>query len=151
MAKQWGTPIWNFFHCLAEHVNGDFYKHNKGTFKQFISLICNNLPCNECTKHATQYIKFNMTDNKIIDKERFKMFFFDFHNDVNRRKGKPIFTDYDKYKSMNLIDAYNTFKHEYTRNTNLNRGFCDRLQRNNLIISLQKFLSNNWQNFKWNA
>jgi len=151
MAKTWGTPTWYFFHSLAEHINEDFYKHNKDTIKDYIIKICTNLPCYECTKHAKQYIRYNLNSNSIGDKEKLKTFFFKFHNAVNKRIQKPEFTDFDKYKRANLIQVYNQFKHVFTRNSSLEKGFCDSLNRRNIIHSLDIFFKHNKANFKWYA
>lgn len=149
MSKTWGTPTWKFFHSLAEHVDAEFYKHNRTIFKQFITGICSVLPCMECSKHSIKYIKYNLTDGKISTKEDLKRFFLNFHNDVNKRKGKPIFTDIEIYKRSSLYDSYMNFKREYTSNKISSRGFCDTLQRRNIIISFEKFLNSNKASFKW--
>ena len=149
MSKQWGTPTWYFFHTLAEHVDADFYKHNRTKFRQYITMICNCLPCPECSEHAKQYIKYNMIESKIMEKEDFKMFLLNFHNNVNMRKNQPQFTNINQYRSFKLIDKYNDFKRIYLRNSGLNRSFCDSLQRRNIIKTLEEFLKSNLTYFRW--
>jgi hypothetical protein len=149
MSKSWGTPTWIFFHTLAEHINPDFYIHNRDTIKKFIVSICNNLPCPECTKHAVQYNKFRLTDTNVENKEKLKLYFYKFHNAVNMRKNKPIFSDLNHYKTSKLGPAYSKFKHAYLQNNVLSRAFCDSLQRRSIINNLESFLLANKSNFTW--
>jgi hypothetical protein len=149
MSKSWGTPTWIFFHTLAEHINPEFYIHNRDIIKSFINSICNNLPCPECTKHAIQYNKFNLTNTNIENKEKLKMFFFNFHNTVNVRKNKPLFKDLHYYRNNKLSIAYLNFKRAYLRNNVLSRAFCDSLQRRSIIKNLDSFFLSNKSNFTW--
>lgn len=149
MSKSWGTPTWIFFHTFAEHIDPTFYKHNRDTIKKFIISICNNLPCPDCTKHAIQYNRFNLTITNIENKEKLKQYFFNFHNAVNVRKGYSIFKNYNIYKSSKLRTSYINFKRAYLRNNALSRAFCDSLQRKNIINNLESFLLANQSNFTW--
>lgn len=149
MSKTWGTPTWIFFHTFAEHINPEFYIHNRDKIKSFILSICNNLPCPECTKHATQYNKFNLTNTNIENKEKLKQYFFNFHNSVNKRKHKPNFTNYNQYKNYKLDAAYVNFKNAYLRNNVLSRSFCATLHRRNIINNLERFLIANKNHFMW--
>lgn len=149
MAKYWGTPTWIFFHTLAEHIDPVFYQHNRDVIKTFIVNICNNLPCGECTTHASSYIKYNLTANNISTKENLKQFFFKFHNEVNRRTNKPLFTNYDTYKTYTLNTAFVNFRNAMTRNNTLNRGFSDSMHRRNVVNSIEVFLIRHKDKFTW--
>jgi hypothetical protein len=87
---KWGEPFWNFFHLLAEKVKEDeFPKIREGLLKMIYS-ICTNLPCPDCTMHATIYLN-SINFNNIKTKEQFKDMLFHFHNAVNMRKGYKLF------------------------------------------------------------
>jgi hypothetical protein len=149
MSKSWGTPTWIFFHTFAEHIDPEFYIHNRDKIKNLIISICNNLPCPDCTKHAVQYNKFRLTDTNVENKEKFKLYFYKFHNSVNIRKNKPIFSDLNHYKTSRLGPAYLNFKRAYLQNNVLSRAFCDTLQRRNVINHIELFLIANKSRFTW--
>lgn len=109
MSESWGKPTWIFFHTMCEKIKED----NNSIFEELISYIvtiCNSLPCPLCTKHAIDYMKKNKT-NKIKTKEELRKYLFNFHNEVNKMKNKPIFeySTLEKYKSESTILVYNTF------------------------------------------
>ena len=62
----------------------------------FVS-ICSNLPCPECAEHAKQELK-HLDKSKITNKKDLCMFFIHFHNKVNIRNKKKIFT-FDEFLS----------------------------------------------------
>ena len=91
MSRLWATPTWYFFHTFAEKVHPIFYRHNAAKCFNIIKLICFNLPCADCRFHATRYIK-HIKLRDVSTKEDLRFVLFTFHNDVNRRLGKPIFS-----------------------------------------------------------
>ncbi len=148
MSKSWGTPSWYFFHSLAEQVKEEEFVNVKDEIINIFKCICYSLPCNECTNHAKAYIK-KINFNNIKTKEDFKSLLFLFHNDVNKRKGKPIFTNYDMYKGSKLQSIYNNFKYVYIQNYNLNRGFMDTMYRKNVIKNIEALFINKTSCFIW--
>jgi hypothetical protein len=148
MSKSWGTPTWYFFHSLAEQVKEEEFINIKEELFNIFKSICSCLPCNECTQHANDYIK-RIRFNNIKNKEDFKNVLFMFHNEVNMRKGKPVFTNYDMYKGSKLQNVYNNFKTAYTHNYNLNRGFMDTMYRKNTINTIESFFKNKKDCFIW--
>lgn len=151
MAKSWGTPTWTFFHTFAENIDEEFYLHNRDTIMIFIKSICLNLPCQECSHHSSKYNKFHLTRNNVSDKNGLKKYFLDFHNNVNKRKNKSIFSvkDLDKYKNYKFSLAYLNFKNQYISNHGMNRGFMNTLQRKNIIKNLESFIVKNKTKFNW--
>ena len=56
-----------------------------------ISLICANLPCPDCSQHATQTLR--MMNRKVVNnRENLIQAMFQFHNMVNTRTGKKQFS-----------------------------------------------------------
>jgi hypothetical protein len=90
--KQWGTATWYLFHTLAEKLKPEYDNPSeiKALYAQ-IKKICENLPCEDCTKHA---IKTLSTVNEAVvtrSKEAFINFLWQFHNKVNAVSGSPYF------------------------------------------------------------
>ena len=109
----WGPCVWYLFHTLAYKVVPSDFPEIKSELIQFIQRICSNLPCPECTQHATQYMNQNTRKLSAIQtKEQLQYFLIDFHNAVNVRKGKPVFTyeqAADKYKLAKTSDVVQYF------------------------------------------
>lgn len=102
----WGPCVWYLFHTVAHHIKEDHPKFEtaKNEFIAFSFRIATNLPCPECSQHATAYIS-KITPQMIKTKHDLKMLYINFHNAVNIRKGKPLFTLEEadaKYKNANI-------------------------------------------------
>jgi hypothetical protein len=110
------------YHTLAYHIkdaNPTAFETAKTKFLEFAFRIATNLPCPECSQHATQYIR-NINPALIKTKEQLNLFFIDFHNTVNRRKGKPVFTKeeaYAKYQTANVRLVIEYFFQIYGKKT----------------------------------
>lgn len=149
MSKQWGTPTWYFFHTFAEHMTDELYqKHSKEICNFYVS-ICKNLPCEYCTKHASQYVGRSLNPQNVPTRKQLMYYLFDFHNSVNVRNGKDIFNDYDIYKKAKLKPIFDLFKQEYTRTTNPFTGFQDSMYRKNVVHSIELFLKAHQHQIKW--
>lgn len=119
----WGPSIWFFFHTVAHKVKElDFIKI-KNDLLSHIIIICKNLPCPDCSQHASRYLE-GVDMNKIQTKEDFKKMLFNFHNEVNKRLHKELFTyekcneKYEKGKLNMIITTFFKFfedKHKSVR------------------------------------
>lgn len=118
----WGEPTWFLFHTLAEKIKESYFHEMKFELFSFIRRICNNLPCPDCAKHATQYMK-TVNFDAITTKEQLKLMLFNFHNEVNKRKGYPLlhYVELDgKYNSAITVNIIrNFFLHFSKRSYNL--------------------------------
>ena len=101
MTKEWGPCTWYLFHTLAEKVKNDSFLVVKDGLISIIKRICSNLPCPECAGHA-QYKMNTLNVNSIRSKRDLQLMLLSFHNEVNQRTGKPIFTE------QQLDSKYNT-------------------------------------------
>jgi hypothetical protein len=102
----WGPCVWYLFHTVAHHIKEDHpnFERAKNQFITFSFRIATNLPCPECSQHATAYLS-KINPQMIKTKYDLKMLYINFHNAVNIRKGKPIFTIEEadeKYKNANV-------------------------------------------------
>ena len=87
--------------------------------------------------------------NSITTKQQFKTMLFNFHNQVNIRKRKPLFNNYNFYERAKLDTIFNKFKTEYINNKEHNRGFTDVLHRKQVIETIEKFIDSNKYQFRW--
>jgi hypothetical protein len=111
---KWGEPTWLLFHTLAHKIKDDHFDHMKLDILNIITTICNNLPCPNCANHATEYMK-RVNYNSIKTKQELKNLFFQFHNEVNLRKGFQLFPHenldekYSKALTKNIIQHFMVF------------------------------------------
>ena len=90
----WGPVIWYFFHTVAHKVKEREFITIRDALISNVIIICKNLPCPDCSQHASRYLA-GIDMNKIQSKEDYKKMLFNFHNEVNKRLRKQIFT-YDE-------------------------------------------------------
>lgn len=130
----WGPPFWYLFHTIAEKVKVDRFPEIRGELLAIIMMICQNLPCPDCSKHATQYMKenrFMFTETK----DGLKNILFHFHNSVNGRKGLAMFdrTELDTfYSKAMLIPVYNNFMREFTSKSRNSRMIANDFHRESI-------------------
>jgi len=94
----WGAPVWYALHTLSVKIKDDKFNIVKKDLLELIYMTCINLPCPDCAQHAKTYLdKINFTN--IQTKEDLKVMLFQFHNEVNKRKGYPQF-EYEKLDEM---------------------------------------------------
>jgi hypothetical protein len=108
---KWGEPIWNLFHVLAEKVKEETFSTIREELLNVIYTICSNLPCPDCTNHATIYMN-GINYKSIQTKEQLKELLYTFHNSVNIRKGYALFPRdqlSSKYYYMETIPTIYTF------------------------------------------
>jgi len=144
---KWGQPTWYFFHSFAEKINKDFYQKNAHECNNIIKQICNNLPCEFCTKHAKEFLKLHPL-NKIKTKSEFKEYLFYFHNVVNLKTNKKemnrsILKKYENSKFENIVKYFiqNFKKREY-----VTLNFNNQLQRQDIIKKIINWLNKNRHN-----
>lgn len=111
MTNDWGPFTWNLFHTLLIKVKEEhFYIVRDKLWEQFKN-ISYNLPCSICANHAINYLKKQDVKN-IKTKDDFIAVYFKFHNEVNLRLQKPLFSEsqmIDKYMNENTIQVINLF------------------------------------------
>lgn len=148
--KHWGPPLWMFFHTLAEKIDETkFIELGLGSqLFNLIKQICNNLPCPDCSKHATSFLN-KVKSNTISTKQDFKMMLFYFHNLVNTRTNKPAFlqTDLSIYATYSLPVVFQQFVTTYNRKTGNLRLMSDSMKRKHIIINVSSWLKTNNEHF----
>jgi hypothetical protein len=144
----WGPPIWAFFHTLAEKVNEEYFLTVRTSLFFFIKRICNFLPCPDCSQHANRFLA-KVDISKIKNKLDFKNMLYVFHNTVNKRKHKPLFSyiNIERYKKYNVGSTFNHFVSVYHTKGNMNL-IAESFQRNLLVKDLKLWLIRNHKYFK---
>jgi hypothetical protein len=111
MSKQlWGNSTWYIFHTLAEKLKPDCDSEIQTILYHF-KQVSFNLPCMDCAKHATDMMQ-NAKLDKVKTRDDLKQFFLEFHNIVNKKLNKPIFSrdECDKlYAKANTVNVVNHF------------------------------------------
>ena len=90
------------FYCIpSQKTAGDVYRNNCEACFSFVRHISEHVPCHVCRMESRVYLS-KVDCEELQTKECFKLFLFMFHNDVNRRLGKRLFTlselnNYERY------------------------------------------------------
>ena len=89
-----GPPLWFVLHNAAAHYPPFPAPVERERMKNVILGLPTLLPCLECKEHATAHIERNRAnlDAIVASRDNLVRFFVDFHNYVNKRLGKSIFT-----------------------------------------------------------
>jgi hypothetical protein len=144
--KIWGPPVWIFLHTFSVNISEYGYSQIGLQFYAYITRICRQLPCPECSEHATKFIS---KVNPGILKTKYDManMLCNFHNVVNSRKKLPIFNNryLSMYEKVSIISAFNNFVKAFTIPSQ--RLMNDNLHRKMLVSQLQKFLNSNLMYF----
>ena len=147
--SRWGPSIWFLFHTLAHKIKPEEFGRIKVELLDIIKSICVNLPCPSCAQHAGEYMQ-RVNYASIQSKEDLKLFLFNFHNDVNRRKNVPPFplSDLDtKYAAANTVNIINNFMAVFQYK---NKGFhmiANDMQRQRQADMLKGWFVNNINSF----
>ena len=114
--SEWGNVTWILFHSIIEKIKDDTPINVIKMVFDNIKLICSNLPCPYCKDHAMSYLN-NYKKYNFDTKEKLKIFFFTFHNNVNKKLNKPIMKldILEKYKTANLNNIFSTFNNVYLK------------------------------------
>lgn len=119
----WGPATWRLFHSLAVRLTDDNFAAIGSSMTALIVYICSNLPCPDCTRHATAFWKRQLQIHPVRTANDLRQILFVFHNSVNARKRKPQFPidGIDRYKEVNLAFAFKTFATHYYARGDLSR------------------------------
>ena len=145
--KQWGNAVWFLFHTLAYKLNND--NHIPELLNQIYN-ICNNLPCNDCANHASSILK-TVNRNNIVIKEKLIKLMFEFHNIVNKRTQKELFTmkEHDElYSRANTRKIIENFIIIMKHNNYTEKGMLHSYKRQQCLKTFIKYINENISNYK---
>ena len=147
--SRWGPSIWYLFHTLSFKIKEEEFSGICVELLDIIKIICKNLPCPSCAQHATEYMQ-RLNYNSIQNKDDFKRFFFNFHNDVNKRVEKSFFSleDFDnKYGSANTLNIIKNFMQIFQYKSNSFNMIANDMQRQRQIDLMKVWFTNNVNKF----
>jgi hypothetical protein len=85
----WGSTYWKTFHFIPYAYEDNPSVSVQTAMKNFILTIPLLLPCKSCQGHAYSFISATDVDAAVLNKKSLAIFFFNFHNEVNKRLNKP--------------------------------------------------------------
>ena len=141
----WGEPTWFLFHTLSEKVKEDAFPIIRKELLDKFYSICKFLPCPTCAEHATEYLN-GINFNAIRTKDDLKILFFNFHNEINKKKGYPIFSYSDlddKYSKANTVAILHYFMSHFEKKSKSIRMIANDFHRSNLVLSLKEWFNKN--------
>ena len=138
----WGTVTWLFFHTIAEKIKENEFNNKKEQIFTIIRYLLESLPCPLCKNHAIRTMMRNPL-NKIESKEHLKLYFFNFHNEVNQRRSIPPadIRVLDKYQHANLIGIIKGLNLYFKTNTP--QLMADQMHRRNKLLLINNILKSN--------
>jgi len=146
--KEWGNATWYLFHTLSYKIKDEYFDELKDDFLNMCTRICANLPCPDCSEHASAIMK-NVNRANIKTKKDLQMFFFDFHNSVNRRVKKQVFDEaslsmYRNSITKNIVFNYiSTLSKKYYNSRLISSGF----HRDAMMNDFKKWIAHNSNKF----
>ncbi len=145
---KWGEPTWIFLHTIAQKIKDDRFKAMRDQLLQKINIICRNLPCPDCSAHASKYLDA-INFKTIVTKQDLITFLWTFHNEVNKRKGIPVAdrSVLDKYSTTNTANVINYFLIMYSDKSPSIKMIANDFHRKRLIKELQNWLIENLASF----
>tara|TARA_Y100000591_G_scaffold89943_1_gene76005 strand:+ start:788 stop:1174 length:387 start_codon:yes stop_codon:yes gene_type:complete len=104
--------IWIFLHSFAAHIKDAVFLENKDDVMTFIKDLYSTLKCKICKNHSFYYLS-NYKDD-IETKEDLIMYFYKFHESVNKKIYNPRFDidNLENYKKTNFNKIINLFLKE---------------------------------------
>jgi hypothetical protein len=86
----WGPDRWDDLHSFAKTSKLHLHKND---ILQALIVKLRKIPCMKCRYHAFDYLQNNPVD--LGNNEKFEIWMWKFHNAVNERLGKRIFSYYE--------------------------------------------------------
>ena len=146
--KEWGNATWYLFHTLSYKMKDEYFEELKDDFLNMCSRICSNLPCPDCSEHASSIMR-NLNRGNIKTKKDLQMFFFDFHNSVNRRVKKPVFSESSMFMYRNAVTKNIVFNYISTMSKKYHniKLLTNSFHRDATMNDFKKWISHNSNKF----
>lgn len=120
----WGPILWTFFHGMGSLLVRITNPELRNSFTQqmwsYTRELLESVPCPYCRAHAVEEYDAKRVIENAANPESmnsYQRFFFDFHNRVNTRLGKPIVSYETMIETTQNIDVMNKIQ-EYYRSIN---------------------------------
>lgn len=146
--KEWGNATWYLFHTLAEKLKPQYSGNTPEVF-HLIQQICKNLPCPDCQEHAIKTLR-TVNSSNIRTRENLIDFIWQFHNKVNARLNKPIFSELERdklYKKAITMNVINHFIQVMNKRMGNERGMLNAYYRSKCVGEFVQYMNNNLYKF----
>jgi hypothetical protein len=110
--NSWGPPTWFSLTCfLMGFPKENPTKKQQRTYKTFLNLVGDVLPCNICRDSYKKYIKeLPMNDRVMSCRKNLVMWFFKIHNKVNKKLGCRVLTQPQLNKKYAYYEKFRAVK-----------------------------------------
>ena len=144
--NEWGNTAWTFMHVLASKVKLEDFHKQKEYIITIIRGICSNLPCPDCRSHAEKQM-MRLNSGNISTKEDLIEMLRDFHNNVNIRTNKRVFSKVEmiKYEKVSTCDAVNVFFRTWYAGSSTPRLMMDTFARVRFLGWIRSYFDKNHQ------
>ncbi len=93
----WGPPLWRKMHMKTFSYPENPTQKDKVNIIKYFNNISNVLPCEKCRKHYIRELMLNPVADHVHSRRAVIKWLIDFHNKVNRRLGKRVFSYREVY------------------------------------------------------
>lgn len=101
--SKWGPLFWQLGHLVSfAYADSNPSNEQREQTARFYESLASVLPCEECKGDYAQLLEKNPVRNHLKNRETLSRWFYDIHNQVNAKLGKPITLSYEKVKEMYL-------------------------------------------------
>jgi len=152
MSKQiWGNITWKLFHSLTINIKDDIDVTQIQECIKLIKNICNNLPCPQCARDATQLLK-KSNISQIKTKAEFKQFMYIFHNKVNVKLKKKVidYSEIDELHTASLNSILNDFFKVYSNLKHPSAMMLNSFHRHLIINQMRQYFISNIELYRLN-
>ena len=146
----WGEPTWLLLHTMAQKAHDGTFPQIRAELLNIIYSICVNLPCPDCSEHAKMYLDKIDFKNSVRTKTDLKNVMFSFHNEVNKRKGLPIYQygDLDsKYSCAITINIIYNFMYSFEKKSKNVRMIANDNHRARIADMIKSWFNQNIKYF----
>ena len=143
---RWGRPLWIFLHTFCEKIKNEVFIQKKEFILSLIHSMLTSLPCPTCQKDTNHYLKrHNIFQLKT--KEHCIQYLIDFHNHVNIKLGKPVYTDSGIYSKQSFRYIYNVFIQYYKNYRSSMFISIESTYRREVCNRVTDYINNNMRDF----
>lgn len=142
--EQWGKACWYMFHTLAHKLKPERTDLVEPLLNNIIN-ICNNLPCQECSLHASSVMS-NLNKKAIKTPRDLANMVWMFHNTVNEKlKTKQItLEEHDEmYSRALLVPVVNHFMMVMNQRIGNERAIMYSMSRQMAVADFVLFVKKN--------
>lgn len=101
--SKWGPLFWQLGHLVSfAYAESNPSKEQQEQTARFYESLASVLPCEECKSDYGQLLQQDPVRRHLKDRETLSRWFYDIHNRVNQKLGKPITLTFDQVKEIYL-------------------------------------------------